>query len=210
MKNTLLLSLLIGSVTVTTTASETNTTKAVTSKVVETEFKLGKYGTFKFEQANKNVYIMHGPIVSPNKENQGFMNNPALIESEHGLIIIDPGGNYNVGKQILLEIEKVSKKPIIAVLNTHKHGDHWFANKTIVEKYPKVDIYAHPNMIKAVKEGEAEVWYGILNRTTGNLEGTKAFAFPTKTLKDAQKLEIDGQKFVVMHPKSAHSDTDLL
>jgi glyoxylase-like metal-dependent hydrolase (beta-lactamase superfamily II) len=175
-----------------------------------TSFTLGQYGTFKFEQANKNVYIMHGPIVGPNKENQGFMNNPALILSDNGLIVIDPGGNYNVGKKILAEIEKVSSKPIIAVINTHKHGDHWFANKAIIEKYPNVDIYAHPHMIKVSKEGEAEVWYGILNRTTGNLAGTKEFAFPTKTLTDGQKIEIDGQKFIIMHPKDAHTDTDIL
>ena len=173
-------------------------------------FTLGKYGTFKFEKANDNVYIMHGPVVGPNIENQGFMNNPAVIESKNGLIVIDPGGNYNVGKKILAEIEKVSKKPIIAVFNTHKHGDHWFANKAIVEKYPNVEIYAHSNMIKVSKEGEAEVWYGILSRTTENLEGTKAFAFPTKTLTDAQKIEIDGQKFVIQHPHVAHTDTDIL
>jgi len=190
--------------------SDINRTEANISNKVDDTFTLGKYGTFKFEKANDNVYIMHGPVVSPNKENQGFMNNPAVIESEHGLIVIDPGGNYNVGKKILAEIEKVSKKPIIAVLNTHKHGDHWFANKAIVEKYPKVDIYAHPNMIKVSQEGEAEIWYGILSRTTGNLEGTKAFAFPTKILKDAQKIEIDGQNFVIQHPPVAHTDTDIL
>ena len=197
--------------------TDTNNTNAVeektednTTQAVETEFTLGKYGTFKFKQANENVYIMHGPVVGPNKENKGFMNNPAIIEGENGLIVVDPGGNYNVGKQILAEIEKVSTKPILAVFNTHKHGDHWFANKAIVEKYPNVNIYAHPNMIKVSKEGEAEVWYGILNRTTENLEGTKEFAFPTKELTDGQAIEVDGQKFVVMHPKVAHTDTDLL
>ncbi len=80
---------------------------------------------------------MPGPPMEPNEENEGFMNNPAVIESEHGLIMIDPGGNYNVGKKILAEVEKVSKKPIIAIIDTHKHGDHWFANKTIAEKVSK-------------------------------------------------------------------------
>lgn len=194
------------------TESNVSTVKEETPVVAEnnSSFTLGKYGTFKFEKANDNVYIMHGPVVSPNKENKGFMNNPAIIEGDKGLIIVDPGGNYNVGKQILAEIEKISTKPILAVFNTHKHGDHWFANKTIVEKYPNVEIYAHPNMIKASKEGEAEVWYGILDRTTGNLEGTKEFAFPTKALTNGQKVEVDGQEFVVMHPKMAHTDTDLL
>lgn len=189
---------------------EGNSSKATEPKSQETTFSLGKYGTFKFEKANKNVYIMHGPVVAPNKENRGFMNNPALIEGKNGLIVIDPGGNYNVGKEILAEIEKVSTKPILAVFNTHKHGDHWFANKAIVEKYPKVDIYAHPNMIKEVKAGEAEIWYGILNRTTGNLEGTKAFAFPTIALKDGDKIEVDGEQFEIAFPNRAHTDTDLL
>jgi glyoxylase-like metal-dependent hydrolase (beta-lactamase superfamily II) len=180
------------------------------NKSISSGFTLGKYGTFKFEKMNDNVHVMHGPVVSPNKENQGFMNNPAVIEGEHGLIVVDPGGNYNVGKKILAEIEKVSKKPIVAVFNTHKHGDHWFANKAIVEKYPNVNIYAHPHMIKVVKEGEAEVWYAILSRGTGNLEGTKAFAFPTTPLNHLDEIEVDGQKFVVGHPTVAHTDTDLV
>ena len=190
-------------------AKKTTDSKAMPNDVNST-FTLGKYGTFKFEKANENVYIMHGPVVGPNKENQGFMNNPAVIGAKNGLIVIDPGGNYNVGKKVLAEIEKISDKPIVAVFNTHKHGDHWFANKAIVEKYPNVDIYAHPNMIKVSKEGEAEVWYGILSRTTGNLDGTKEFAFPTKTLVDGQQIEIDGQKFVIQHPHDAHTDTDLV
>ena len=177
----------------------------------ESTFSLGKYGTFKFEKLNQNVYVMHGPVVEPNKENEGFMNNPAIIESEKGLIIVDPGGNYNVGKKVLAEIEKVSKKPILAVFNTHKHGYHWFANKAIVEKYPNAVIYADEHMIKVAKEGEAEKWYKILDRMTeGNLEGTKAFAYPTKAIKGGDEIVVDGQTFKVRHPKVAHTDTDLL
>jgi glyoxylase-like metal-dependent hydrolase (beta-lactamase superfamily II) len=185
--------------------------KKESSVTKESEFTLGQYGAFKFEKVNGNVYVMHGPVVEPNKENEGFMNNPAIIEGKTGLIIVDPGGNYNVGKKILAQIEKVSKKPVLAVFNTHKHGDHWFANKAIVEKYPHVTIYAHEHMIKVAKEGEADKWYGILDRMTeGNLDGTKAFAYPTKALKMGDKVEVEGETFVVRHPKVAHTDTDLL
>jgi glyoxylase-like metal-dependent hydrolase (beta-lactamase superfamily II) len=173
-------------------------------------FSLGKYGDFSFEKVHQNISVMHGPVTEPDKENEGFMNNPAVIESVHGLIIVDPGGNYHVGKKILAEIEKVSSKPVLAVFNTHKHGDHWFANKAIVEKFPKVTIYADEHMIAEAKAGEAEKWYRILERMTGNLEGTKAFAYPTKALKMGDRIEVDGEVFVVRHPKKAHTDTDLL
>ncbi len=172
---------------------------------------LEKYGEFSFQKAHQNLYIMHGPVSEPNVENEGFMNNPTIIEGKTGLIIVDPGGNYNVGKKILAEIEKVSKKPILATLNTHKHGDHWFANKALLEKYPKLKIYAHPQMIKEVKEGEAEKWYRILDKLTKNLKGTNdTFAYPNIPLKEGQTVEIDGEKFSIYHPKKTHTDTDII
>ena len=174
-------------------------------------FTLGKYGNFEFKKDHANVYIMHGPVMDPNKENEGFMNNPTIIEGEHSLIIVDPGGNYNVGKKILAEIEKISKKPIVATINTHKHGDHWFANKALLEKYPDLKIYAHPNMIKVVKNGGADTWYEILERLTGNLAGTKGpFPFPNMEVLGGKVLEIDGQKFKIFHPERAHTDTDIV
>jgi glyoxylase-like metal-dependent hydrolase (beta-lactamase superfamily II) len=174
-------------------------------------WELPGYGNLHFERMGKsNVWIMHGPPEEPSVKNRGFMNNPAFIESAHSLIVIDPGGNYNVGKRVLAEIEKVSHKPIIAVLNTHKHGDHWFANQAIAEKYPKTPIYAHPNMIKEVKAGEGQKWYGILDRLSHNLAGTKPFRYPDHELTDGQKITIDGQHFVIHHPKKAHTDTDIL
>jgi len=173
-------------------------------------FTLGNLGDFKFEKMNENVYVMHGPELEPNKENEGFMNNPAVIESENGLIVIDPGGNYNVGKKILAEIEKLSPKPIIAVFNTHKHGDHWFANKNIREKYPEVPIYALTYMIEQVKDNAAETWYGILDRLTGNLEGTKPFTFPSEGVENKQTVVVDGQTFIMRHYSKGHTDTDIL
>jgi glyoxylase-like metal-dependent hydrolase (beta-lactamase superfamily II) len=174
-------------------------------------FTLGKLGDFVFKKSHDNVYIMHGPAQNPSVENEGFMNNPTIIEGHTGLIVIDPGGNYNVGKKILFEIEKISKKPILATINTHKHGDHWFANKALLEKYPNLKMYAHPNMIKRAKAGNAQVWYDILERLSKNLKGTdKEFPYPNQILKDGQLLVIDGEYFAIRHPKRAHTDTDIL
>jgi len=173
-------------------------------------FTLGKLGNFEFKKYAEGLYILPGPPMEPNVENEGFMNNPAIIESEHGLIMIDPGGNYNVGKKILAEVERVSKKPIIAIFDTHKHGDHWFANKTIAEKYPNVRIFALKHMVDVTKAGEADKWYGILDGLSHNLKGTKEFKFPTEYVKNGDKLDIDGQTFYIINFKRAHTDTDIM
>jgi glyoxylase-like metal-dependent hydrolase (beta-lactamase superfamily II) len=175
-------------------------------------FSLGKLGEFKFEkQGNTNVWIMHGPAMNPSVENEGFMNNPSFIEGPNGTIVIDPGGNYNVGKKILAEYKKVTNKPVLAILNTHKHGDHWFAGKAFREAYPNAKSYAHPHMIEVSKAGEARKWYNILQGLSKNLKGTDGpFPYPTEILKDGQVIKVDGQTFKVFHPKRAHTDTDIL
>ncbi len=174
-------------------------------------FDLGKYGEMKFEKANQNVFIMHGPPMNPSVDNEGFMNNPAIIEGKNSLIMIDPGGNYNVGKKILAEVEKISKKPIVAIIDTHKHGDHWFAGKAMLEKYPNVKIYALQKMIDVSKDGEARKWYDILERLSKNLKGTdNEFPYPTIAIKNGDKLEIDDQTFYIHSPERAHTDTDVL
>lgn len=149
--------------------------------------------------------------MNPSVENEGFMNNPSFVEGEHGTIVIDPGGNYNVGKKIVAEYKKVTNKPVLAILNTHKHGDHWFAGKAFQEAFPDAQSYAHPNMIKVSKAGEARKWYNILEGLSKNLKGTDGpFPYPTKVLKDGDVLKIDGQTFKVFHPERAHTDTDIL
>jgi len=40
-----------------------------------------------FKRYGKNLYILHGPAVEPNIENEGFMNNSAFIESKMELLI---------------------------------------------------------------------------------------------------------------------------
>ena len=76
------------------------------------------------EQVTENVYVIHGPLGMPNPENQGFMNNPAFVITNDGIVIIDPGSSVQTGEMLLRVMAKISDKPVIAVFNTHIHGDH--------------------------------------------------------------------------------------
>ncbi|MCP3852343.1 MAG: MBL fold metallo-hydrolase [Gammaproteobacteria bacterium] len=171
---------------------------------------LGKAGTFQFDKVNQNVYVMHGPLTEPNPENQGFMNNPGLIVSDNGLIIVDPGSAYGVGKEVLKEIKKISTKPVLAVFNTHIHGDHWLANQTIKEAYPNVKIYGHPDMITQANGEHGLIWVDMMMRLTeGKTEGTKVVA-PDLSVKQGDQIEVDGQHFRIHSMIPAHTNTDIM
>ncbi|CAC9629364.1 MBL-fold metallo-hydrolase superfamily [uncultured Gammaproteobacteria bacterium] len=168
--------------------------------------------THKFEKIADNVFVMHGPLEEPNPENKGFMNNPGVIIGKNGVIIIDPGSSYQIGKMVLDKVKAITDKPIFAVFNTHIHGDHWLGNQAIVEQYPAVKIYAHKDMIKQAKEGEGERWVALMNTLTeGATDGTIA-TFPTDATTNLQIIKIDSETFKMHHDitGAAHTNTDLM
>ena len=166
---------------------------------------------YKFEQLNSQVYAIHGPLDGPSVENYGFINNPAFIESDNGLILIDPGSSKFVGDNILDEIKTVSSKPIIAVINTHVHGDHWLGNHAIKDKYPNAKFYAHMNMIREAEYGEAERWTVFYNELTAGKSAATIAVIPGYSITHEDVLNIDGQTLVIHSPvPSAHSSSDIM
>jgi len=167
-------------------------------------------GDFKFEKLNDQVYVMHGPLASPSEQNHGFINNPAFIEGDNGLIMIDPSSSKFAGDSILSEVEKISSKPVVAVINTHIHGDHWLGNHAIKDKYPNAKFYAHMNMIREAEYGEAERWIQAFNDITSKARGTIA-VIPKLSVSHEDVLEIAGQKLIIHSPlPSSHSSSDIM
>ena len=159
---------------------------------------------------NDRIYVIYGPYELPTKQNYGFRNNPAFVVTSAGVIVIDPGGGKNVGEMVLKKIRTITDKPVVAVFDTHSHGDHWLGNDAIKRAYPKVVIYGHPNMKAALEAGEGERWVKIVNEATqGETAGTVAVG-PDKTVNDGEVITIGDRQFRIHHYGSAHTDNDIL
>ncbi len=159
---------------------------------------------------NDRIYVIYGPYEMPTKQNQGFRNNPAFVVTSAGVIVIDPGGGKNVGEMVLKKIRAITDKPVVAVFDTHSHGDHWLGNDAIKRAYPKAVIYGHPNMKAALEAGEGERWVKIMNRETqGETAGTVTVS-PDKTVNHGEVITIGDRQFRVHYFGSAHTDNDIL
>lgn len=165
---------------------------------------------YPLDKVSPSIYVVHGNHLLPNPKNRGFMNNPGAILTKNGIIIVDPGSSAEIGKQLVRKVRKVTPKPVIAIINTHVHGDHWLGNHGIRELYPKVPIYAHTRMIERVKAGEGEEWIRrFMGMTKGAIAGTKAVA-PNIGLKGGETLTLDGVTLRFHHTGHAHTDHDLM
>lgn len=167
-------------------------------------------GQYQFDSIAKDVYVMHGPLQEPNKKNLGFINNPGLVLTKKGVILIDPGSSYQVGKHVLEEIKKLTPLPVIAVFNTHIHGDHWLGNQAIREHFPKAKIYAHPKMIEQAKGSVGAGWIDIMLRITDGVTKGTEVVVPDKAVLQDEVLTIAGHHFKVHSLKPAHTDTDIM
>ncbi|MEA3413339.1 MAG: MBL fold metallo-hydrolase [Pseudomonadota bacterium] len=165
---------------------------------------------YEAKEVGDGVYVVHGPTEYPNPQNRGFMNNPAFVVTDEGVVVVDPGSGLWVGEMVLEKIAAVTDKPVVAVFNTHVHGDHWLGNHAIRDKYPKAKIYGHPRMIERVGEGAGDEWVSSLERLTeGATKGTKVVA-PDNAIDNAQSVTVGGATFEILHTGKSHTDNDIM
>jgi glyoxylase-like metal-dependent hydrolase (beta-lactamase superfamily II) len=165
---------------------------------------------FSVDRVTSRVYVIHGPRSMPNKTNRGFMNNPGFIVADSGVIVVDPGGSAQVGSELVKKIRSVTDKPVIAIFNTHIHGDHWLGNDGVRRAYPKAAIYAHQRMVERLNQGEDEEWVKLFSQMTeGASDGTRAVG-PNISVQHGETLTLGGVKLRIHHPGKAHTDNDIL
>jgi glyoxylase-like metal-dependent hydrolase (beta-lactamase superfamily II) len=162
------------------------------------------------EQVAPRTYVIHGPVGYPTAENQGFMNNPAFVLTAAGVVVIDPGSSVQSGEMVLRQIRKLSQQKIVAVLNTHVHGDHWLGNQAFRDADPSVAIYGHPNMIAGIEAGVGDSWVANMEQlTAGATRGTRVVG-PNTAVQDGDQVEVGGITFRFRHFGIAHSNSDLM
>lgn len=162
------------------------------------------------QQVADDVYVIHGPLGVPTPENQGFMNNPAFLVGDDGVVVVDPGSSLQVGQMLLERIEKVTDKPVVAVFNSHIHGDHWLGNQAIRDKYPQVPIYGHERVGPQIVAGAGTQWVQLMLDMTNKATAGTAIVKPDHPVVDGDVIEAGGLSFRVYNNDKAHTDTDIM
>jgi len=157
-----------------------------------------------------HTYVLeHGPHAEDSMTSHGFHNNPGFIVTDAGVVVVDTGSSYEIGKMILRKIASVTSKPITHIFTTHFHGDHWLSNQALVEAYPDVTTIAHPELIALLQGGEDKFWMDTFSKRLGkDFVGTKAVI--PNTPAENKEYNIGGITFQVRMFKKAHTATDLM
>ena len=140
------------------------------SEATERLLERNKMFTKQIIQVAENVYTAIGYTVSAN----------SMIVGDDGVVIVDPGQLPTASALLRQEFEKITDKPVRAIIYTHGHNDHTNGAIAFYEEDKDIQIWARPNF-KAETTRQAEV-------------GLAAGARPSNTqgfdLREEQKISV--------------------
>lgn len=165
--------------------------------------------SFDMVRVTEGVSVIYGPLVLPDEHNRGFATMSwwwipvtALLSSTQGQCL--------GGEQVAAAINAISPAPVVAVFNSHAHGDHWLGNEGIRRVYPNVDIYGHPKMKARVEGSDGPQWLEQIERLTKGSANGHVVVAPTKTVVDGDEIVIGDTTFRIHHRGPAHTDNDIM
>lgn len=161
-------------------------------------------------QISPHVWSIYTPHGEPTPENHGMISNVTFVVTRAGVVVLDTGGSLQIGRMAIRQIKKVSNQPVIALINTHFHGDHWLGNHAFIEEYGnKLPIYALAEATQFIQSEEGQQWVGLMARWTNqSTVGTQAI-IPNAEVKNGQTLLFGDVRLKMHFYGRAHTSADL-
>ena len=162
------------------------------------------------KQISKRVWLIYSPDGFPTPENRGMMANVTFVVASKGVIILDSGASLQIGEMAIRMIKKVTNKPVIAIFNSHYHGDHFLGNQAFVETYGKdLPIYAHPYSLTQIKGIEGNAWRNLMERWTNQATAGTKVVPPTHVTNHGDVFHYGDVRIKIHHHGVAHTPGDI-
>jgi quinoprotein relay system zinc metallohydrolase 2 len=152
------------------------------------------------------IYVHHGKHLDIDTGYQGDICNMSVIVGTKGVAVIDTGGSLKVGIELRTEIAKITKLPILYVINTHVHPDHIFGNAAFIADRPV--FVGHGKLATAMKLRKEA--YDKLNiKYLGEDAKGSEIVLPTLEVKDILELDLGDRLLKLTAYPAAHTNTDI-
>ncbi len=161
-------------------------------------------------QLSKHVWMVYAKEGFPTAENQGMMASVVFVVTSAGVVVLDTGASVQIGRMAIRMIRTVTDKPVIAVFNSHYHGDHWLGNHAFVEAFGEaLPIYALSHTKEQIQGAEGNLWRSLMERWTNQATlGTKVVA-PNRVTEHGKTFEFGDVTLRMHHYGRAHTPSDL-
>jgi glyoxylase-like metal-dependent hydrolase (beta-lactamase superfamily II) len=162
------------------------------------------------QRLSKHVWMIYSPDGFPTPQNRGMMANIIFVVTSVGVVVIDSGASLQIGQMAIRMIRKVTDKPVVAVFNSHYHGDHWLGNHAFVKTYgDKLPIYSLASTITKLKGTEGNLWRSLMERWTNQSTIGTQVVIPNTAVQHGQVIQFGDVSLRMHHFGTAHTPSDL-
>ena len=162
------------------------------------------------QQISPHVWMIHSPDGFPTPENQGMMCNLTFIDTREGLVVVDSGASVQIGEMAIRQLRRQWKKPVIAIINTHYHGDHWLGNHAFVDAYgADLPIHAHPGTQAEIRGLQGNLWRTLMEQWTNQATMGTRVVPPNRTVNHGDTLKFGDVTLRIHHYGKAHTPADI-
>lgn len=162
------------------------------------------------QQVSQRVWLVHARDGFPTAANQGLMANIVFVVTQQGVVMLDSGCSLQIGEMAIRMIRTVTDRPVVAVFNSHYHGDHWLGNHAFVNAFGReLPIHALAHTREQIAGTEGSGWRSMMERwTQGATLGTQVVV-PNRTVEHAQVFDFGDTRIRLHHYGTAHTPSDL-
>ena len=159
---------------------------------------------------SEHVWMIWSKDGFPTPENQGMMSNITFVVTREGVVMLDPGGSVQIGEMALRMIRTVTDKPVVAIFNTHYHGDHWLANHAFEDAFGKdLPIHAHPVTKKEIEGVQGSMWHSMMERWTNQATAGTRIVAPNRETNHGDVFSFGDVTLRIHHYGLAHTPGDI-
>ena len=154
------------------------------------------------EKIADDTWVLTGRSEDFSFTNGGNIVNTAFIVTQAGVLVIDSGPSRAYGEQLRRAIARITRQPVVRVINTHHHPDHFLGNQAFAPD----TLAALPGTIHGIHT-EGGSFNDNMYRLAGDwMAGTEPIT-PTRPLA-AGPLELGGHQFELI-ALEGHTGADL-
>jgi len=154
------------------------------------------------QQVAPDVYVFVGRTEDFSLANGGNIVNTGFIVGTDGLVVIDSGPSLRYGQAMRQAMAAISPLPVVLVINTHHHPDHFLGNQA----FERAHLAALPGTIEGIAQ-DGNAFAENLFRLTGDwMKGTEVVV-PSQVLAPGA-LSVAGRR-LQLQALSGHTGTDL-